>query len=512
MALVDILKPKIDIEKLVSVDNGLTWHDADTPTGPTATFPGTVQFKVVVTNTGDGDLTSVVVTDTDFTFTGVATALAFGASDESDVLSVASVVGQHANTADVSAFYGTTEVTDSDPAHYYVAPAPAIDIEKYVSVDGGTTWDDADTPTGPMAPVPGTVQFKVVVTNIGNVPLTSVVVTDTDFAFSGVVGSLAVGASDESDVLSVPSVLNQHANLATVNALYESTPVTDNDPAHYFGGAPGINIEKYTNGEEADDPFGPFIMEGDPVTWTYVVTNTGGVPLTSVVVIDDNGTPLDDTDDFNPDPVDENLDGYNDGDTNKDNVLDLTEIWLYEATGTAVAGQYENWACVDALYEQESVGDCDPSHYYGVVCYSETAFGLNDSLSPACLIDLDHKADRWGWTHGPLAYDGIYTFDLWAGAAHCETDNGTDAGTVTIHYTGAGADITYNLEPGFEIVEEHVYIGRTELPQVTKGKKTVPTVAPGQYYITNGMNSGSIYIIYHCVVEWCDYPVDLVLQ
>jgi len=175
------------------------------------------------------------------------------------------------------------------------------------------------------------------------------------------------------------------------------------------------------------------------------------------------------------------------------------------------AGQYANEACVVGYFGDELVYDCDPSHYYGVVCYSETAFGLNDSLSPECLIDLDHKANRWGWTHGPLAAGGTYTFDIWAGAGQCDTSKGTYVGTVEISYNGGDPIVTPTLEPDFEIVETHLYIGSTELPQVAKGKKkTEPTVAPGQYYIEQGL-TGNIYIIYHTVVQWCDYPDDLVL-
>jgi len=50
---------------------------------------------------------------------------------------------------------------------------------------------------------------------------------------------------------------------------------------------PSIQIEKATNGEYADTPTGPVLNSGDLVTWTYVVTNTGNVPLSNVYVTDD---------------------------------------------------------------------------------------------------------------------------------------------------------------------------------------------------------------------------------
>lgn len=50
--------------------------------------------------------------------------------------------------------------------------------------------------------------------------------------------------------------------------------------------APSIDIEKWTNGQDADEAPGALINEGDPVTWTYVVVNDGNVPLTDVTVSD----------------------------------------------------------------------------------------------------------------------------------------------------------------------------------------------------------------------------------
>ena len=82
--------------------------------------------------------------------------------------------------------------------------------------------------------------------------------------------------------------IGQYANVADVEGEdADGTTVTDEDPSHYFGSAPAIDIEKATNGQDADLPTGPFILLGDPVTWTYVVTNTGNVDLVNIVVTDD---------------------------------------------------------------------------------------------------------------------------------------------------------------------------------------------------------------------------------
>jgi uncharacterized repeat protein (TIGR01451 family) len=49
---------------------------------------------------------------------------------------------------------------------------------------------------------------------------------------------------------------------------------------------PSIDIEKSTNGHDADAPPGPSAVAGDEVTWTYVVTNTGEADLSGIAVID----------------------------------------------------------------------------------------------------------------------------------------------------------------------------------------------------------------------------------
>ena len=58
-----------------------------------------------------------------------------------------------------------------------------------------------------------------------------------------------------------------------------------------------------------------------------MVTNPGNVPIADVEVTDDQA---------GVDPA------FQGGDTDGDGLLDPSETWTYEATGTATEGQYEN--------------------------------------------------------------------------------------------------------------------------------------------------------------------------
>ncbi|MCX5676950.1 MAG: SpaA isopeptide-forming pilin-related protein [Planctomycetota bacterium] len=91
----------------------------------------------------------------------------------------------------------------------------------------------------------------------------------------------------------------------------------------YYNPTPGIEIIKDVLGTA-------IVAPNTPVTFTYSVWNTGGVPISSVVVADDNATPDFAEDDFNPTPVLSG--GFNIGDTNQNNLLDTTETWKYSTT------------------------------------------------------------------------------------------------------------------------------------------------------------------------------------
>ena len=89
------------------------------------------------------------------------------------------------------------------------------------------------------------------------------------------------GAGAEASLRAGTAVAGQYANVGTATGTPTAGPdVTATDPSHYFGEAgASIDIEKLTNGEDADTAPGPKVEPDATVTWTYIVKNTGEVAL-----------------------------------------------------------------------------------------------------------------------------------------------------------------------------------------------------------------------------------------
>ena len=271
--------PDIDIEKAT---NGF---DADTTPGPSIPIGNDVRWTYVVTNTGTVTLTDVDVTDIpDPTITCPQTTLAPNES-MTCTASATAAAGQFTNTATAT---GTPpagpNVTDTDPSHYF-GVAPGIDIEK------ATNGEDADTAPGPLVESRDPVTWTYVVTNTGNVDLDPVVVTDDQLGtITCPATTLAVGATMTCTAPVGSAIVGQYENIATVTGTPPTgADVTDTDLSHYFGAAPAVDIEKLTNGEDADAATGPPIETGSNVLWIYRVTNTGNVLLPTWSVTDDQG-------------------------------------------------------------------------------------------------------------------------------------------------------------------------------------------------------------------------------
>ena len=265
--------PSIDLVKYVW--DGTTWQDADTAPGPTlASTQNPVVFRFVITNNDNVNLTNVTVTDADMSafYTDQActspasfpTTLDIG-QNKTYYGKLAWAQGQHTDTATAT---GTPPVggpvSDSDPAHY-LGSIPSIDVEKYVW--NGATWVDADTAPGPsLTGAHNPVVFRFVITNNCAVNLTAVNLTDTHMSvfytdqnctIPAVFPITTLTPSDPPRTVygNLTWTQGQHTNNATATGTPPvGPPVSDTDPANYFGPAPSIDVEKYVwNGATWDD-------------------------------------------------------------------------------------------------------------------------------------------------------------------------------------------------------------------------------------------------------------------
>jgi hypothetical protein len=117
--IVIVPHPSINVKKLVSVDNGVTWWDADSPTGPGVFVGENVLFRINVTNNGNVDLYGVTLTDTDFTTCAVPSPLNSGTRFTCNLGPFPAQSGQHKDTATATVVHGGVTYQDSDDAHYY---------------------------------------------------------------------------------------------------------------------------------------------------------------------------------------------------------------------------------------------------------------------------------------------------------------------------------------------------------------------------------------------------------
>jgi hypothetical protein len=244
-----------------------------------------------------------------------------------------------------------------------------------VTVLKHTNGTNNDTPPGPVVAVGSTVTWSYTINAtvaMNNVTLrddNGTAATGDDFILN--VGSLPAGGSFTHTRTGIATA-GQYTNTAYVtgrDAVF-NVEVTDTDVDHYFGAAPGIRLQKLTNGTDNNSGTGPSVPVGSTVTWTYIVTNTGNMALSDIVVVDDGGP--------NPDFTVGTIASLAPGASTT-----LT------ATGIAQAGQYQNTATAtghDSINQSVSASDVD--HYFGV------AAPAAGKLSGHVYRDLDNDGKK----------------------------------------------------------------------------------------------------------------------
>ncbi len=258
---VDVIAPGIAVQKTV---NGV-----DTLQGTNGTI---VVYSLVVTNTGDVALTNVVVLDAALSYSNNIASLAAGAAQTFAVTS--SITADLTNIVNVIGYPPVgVPPTNSDPA-VVDRINPGIGI---VNTVGPGAYPGGELATGTNN-TPVTYWF--VVSNTGDVALTSVVLTNTQLGVTTNLGTLIAGQSVTVEVASAITV-----DLTNTAAVVGTDPVGGtvqaDDPSEVDVINPAILIFKTVNGLE-------YVAgtNGSPVVYSLLVTNSGDVILTNVVVQD----------------------------------------------------------------------------------------------------------------------------------------------------------------------------------------------------------------------------------
>jgi len=188
----------------------------------------------------------------------------------------------------------------------------------------------------------------------------------------------------------------------------------------------GIDIEKSTNSEDADDPPGPTLNVDDPVTWTYVITNESDDPLSDIVVTDNQGVAV-------SCPA-----------TSLDPRASMT---CTAATGVVQAGLYANVGTVTATTSGgDEVSDSDRSHYFGGV-------GVAQGCTPG-YWKQPHHFDSWpdSFTPGTPFKDVFEDEDAFRGKTLLQVLRGRGGGlnalgrhTVAALLNAASGEVSFGL-------------------------------------------------------------------
>ncbi|TXD71200.1 DUF7507 domain-containing protein, partial [Aequorivita antarctica] len=271
----------------------------------------TIDYKFVVTNDGDVDITNVVVNDTKLG--GVIAGPSIGDINNDNILNVGEVwtynatyavtqldidFGSVVNTATVSGntALGTRNAT-SNTVTVMICGNPSIALIKVGSYDG--TDQNGKCISAPDDVITYTFSVK----NTGNVTLTNVIVTDAGVTMSGAPISLAPGQEDNTTFTASYTITQTDidAGMYSNQALATGTPqngpdvtddsddnsYTENDPTIVtICNFPCIDLIKIGS-YNGTDPTGTCISApGDLITYTFKILNTGNVTMTNVIVTD----------------------------------------------------------------------------------------------------------------------------------------------------------------------------------------------------------------------------------
>lgn len=244
-------------------------------------------YTVTATNTGDGPLTNVAVTDpltspnatlcARIPIGGTCTLTGSYTVTATDV-----AAGSISNTGSAISTEISTPTTDT--ANTPVFGSPSMTVDKVLA-------SNADGDGSGSVTLGDVLTYTVTAANTGNIPLTGVVVSDPLISpSSNNCASVAIGntcvLTGTYTVTSADVTAGSISNTGSAISNEVAGPINSTVRTRVFVfGNPGMTVSKVLASNADADGSGTVTL-GDVLTYTVTATNTGNVPLTNVVVTD----------------------------------------------------------------------------------------------------------------------------------------------------------------------------------------------------------------------------------
>lgn len=258
----------------------------------------TLEFTITVSNTGNQTMSNVIVDDPmltglSCTVNGASPANIVIAPGQDAICTGTYVVTQEDIDAGIVENLASAEAANpqgaitretGDTTYPVETPAPALTVAKDLEGLAPTFTD-----------VGQTLDFRITVTNSGNVTMNNISVTDSLVPGICTVGTLAPGDTDDSCVFTYAvtqndidtGVVNNTATATGTPNIPGGTPqsFTGNETVAGPAREPSFAVSKVGTGPLAD---GTFDAEGQIVSYVFTLVNTGNVSLTEApTLIDD---------------------------------------------------------------------------------------------------------------------------------------------------------------------------------------------------------------------------------
>ncbi|WP_223787545.1 beta strand repeat-containing protein [Marinicella meishanensis] len=288
----EVTSPVVDLPvcraiNSLSTTKALT-NNADEDGSGTVTEGDTLTFTITVTNTGDFPLNNMTASDPQLTpnsnncgtVAPAGTCVLIGTYE----VTLADVMaGNFTNTGS-----GTSDETGpvDDVVMTPVFGSPALTTNKQLTnnadEDGSGTVTEGDTLT-----------FTITVTNTGNIPLNNMTASDPQLIPNsincGTVAPAGTCVLVGTYVVTLADVMaGNFTNTGSGNS--DETGPVDDVVVTPVVGSPALTTDKQLTNNADEDGSGT-VTEGDTLTFTITVTNTGNIPLNNLTASDPQLTP-----------------------------------------------------------------------------------------------------------------------------------------------------------------------------------------------------------------------------